>query len=51
MPITILTDALWLKLLQLMHHSGIIYNKPMHIMTFGGPLYGMRASCPWRDLE
>tara|TARA_R110001583_G_C5539269_1_gene399303 strand:+ start:134 stop:880 length:747 start_codon:yes stop_codon:yes gene_type:complete len=45
-----LTDALWLKLLQLMHHSGRIYNKPKHRMTFEGILYRMRTGCPWRDL-
>ena len=36
MPRTMLTDALWLKLLQLMQHSGRIYNKPEHRMTFRG---------------
>ena len=45
-----LTDALWLKLSQLMQHSGRIYNKPEHRMTFEGILYRMRTGCPWRDL-
>jgi len=50
MPRTMLTDALWLKLLQLMQHSGRIYNKPEHRMTFEGILFRMRTGCPWRDL-
>ena len=50
MPRTMLTDTLWLKLLQLMQHSGRIYNKPEHRMTFEGILFRMRTGCPWRDL-
>ncbi|WDE10122.1 IS5 family transposase [Thalassomonas haliotis] len=47
---TMLTDAIWQKLSQLMRHSGRVYNKPEHRMTFEGILYRMRTGLPWRDL-
>ena len=47
MPKTLLTDALWVKLSQLMQHSGIIYNKPEHRRS---NLFRKRTGCPWRDL-
>lgn len=33
-----------------MQHSGRVYNKPEHRMTFEGILFRMRTGCPWRDL-
>jgi transposase len=45
-----LTDSLWLKLSQLMLHSGRVYNKQKHRMTLEGILFRMRTGCPWRDL-
>ena len=50
MPRLMLTDDMWSMLSKLMHHSGRIYNKPEHRMTFEGILYRMRTGCPWRDL-
>lgn len=45
-----LTNERWEKLLQIMRHTGRIYNKPEHRMTFEGILYRLRTGVPWRDL-
>lgn len=50
MPRLMLTDALWAKLSQLMHHTGRVYNKPVHRLTLEGILFRMRTGSPWRDL-
>lgn len=50
MPRTMLSDPQWELLCRVMLHSGHVYNKTKHRMTFEGILYRMRTGCPWRDL-
>ena len=50
MPRTMLSDPQWELLCRVMLHSGHVYNKTKHRMTFDGILYRMRTGCPWRDL-
>ncbi|HHF8101277.1 TPA: Tn3 family transposase [Escherichia coli] len=45
-----LSDPQWELLCRVMLHSGHVYNKTKHRMTFEGILYRMRTGCPWRDL-
>jgi transposase len=50
MPRTMLSDAYWERLSELMRQTGRVYHKPEHRMTVEGILYRMRTGCPWRDL-
>lgn len=50
MPRTMLTDASWNRLKQILKDSGRIYNKYEHRNTLEGILYRMRTGIQWRDL-
>ena len=49
MPLTLLTDELWSKLLIILLELGL-YDKSNLRRTIEGILYRMRTGCPWRDL-